>query len=239
VGSTLYVADTENHALRSVDLIEKSVTTVSGTGQQSLRVPYLADPRNGESSVYPGKKFALNSPWDVTQVPGTRTLLIAMAGSHQIWRYEIDTGKVGIYAGSGNENVIDGSFPIAAFAQPSGLATDGHHLFVADSEVSGIRLLTLNRDPRQGRVQTVVAQGLFEFGDRDGRGKEVRLQHCLGLAFGDGKLYIADTYNNKVKVCDPRSLTVRTLAGVGEPGDSDSPPRFDQPGGLSLAGSTL
>src|SRR5262249_17308356 len=124
-----------------------------------------------------------------------------------------------------------------SFAQPSGLATDGRHLFVADSEVSGIRSLTL--DAPRHRVQTIVGRGLFEFGDHDGSGDAVRLQHCLGLAYGDGKLYVADTYNNKIKVCDAATKSVRTVAGDGQPGDSDSPPRFYQPGGLSLAGATL
>ena len=84
-----------------------------------------------------------------------------------------------------------------------------------------------------------MGQGLFEFGDRDGTGPEVRLQHCLGVAYGDGKLFIADTYNNKVKVADPRTQAVKTLAGDGKPGAGDKPPRFYQPGGLSVAGTSL
>src|SRR5207253_8248396 len=67
----------------------------------------------------------------------------------------------------------------------------------------------------------------------------VRLQHCLGLAYGDGQLYIADTYNNKVKVCAPRTRSVKTFVGSHQPGDSDAPPHFYQPGGLSVAGSNL
>jgi DNA-binding beta-propeller fold protein YncE len=227
VGETLYVADTENHALRAVDLQARTVATVAGTGEQS----HL---RSGSG---PGKSTGLNSPWDVVQVPATPTLLMAMAGPHQIWKYDIDTQTVSVYAGTGAENIIDGRFAIAAFAQPSGLATDGRHLFVADSEVSGIRAVTLK--DAEPRVHTIVGRGLFQFGDRDGSGGAVRLQHCLGLAYGDGKLYIADTYNNKVKVCDPQSRTVRTLSGDGHPGASDNPARFYQPGGLSLAGSTL
>jgi thiol-disulfide isomerase/thioredoxin len=227
VGDTLYVADTENHALRAVDLKAKAVGTVAGNGQQSHR----------HAGSGPGKATALNSPWDVIQVPGARSLLIAMAGPHQIWRYDLDSGIVGVWAGTGEENIIDGTLTTAAFAQPSGLATDGTYLYVADSEVSGVRAITLDR--RNHRVQTVVGVGLFGFDDIDGQGDEVRLQHCLGLAYGDGKLYIADTYNNKIKVCDPRSRTVETLLGSRQPGEGDDPPRFYQPGGLSLAGSHL
>ncbi len=143
---------------------------------------------------------------------------------------------MGHWAGSGRENIVDGSLSSAQFAQPSGLATDGQHLFVADSEVSGVRSITLNSPHRVG---TIVGTGLFNFGDRDGVGEAVRLQHCLGLAFSDGKLYIADTYNNKIKVCDPRTKTVASLVGMTRRGATDDPPTFNEPGGLSVAGSTL
>jgi thiol-disulfide isomerase/thioredoxin len=221
----LYVADTENHEIRAVDLDAKRVTTVAGTGVQSHR----------HSGSGPAKETGLNSPWDLLPLPGTKSLAIAMAGPHQIWRLDLESGVVGILAGSGEENIRDGSFSSAAFAQPSGLATDGKHLFVADSEVSGVRLLSFANK----RVTTIAGVGLFGFGDVDGRGSSVRLQHCLGLAFGDGKLYIADTYNNKVKVCDPTTKAVQTFAGTGKAGDGDTPAEFYQPGGVSLAGKTL
>ena len=54
----------------------------------------------------------------------------------------------------------------------------------------------------------------------------VRLQHALGVAYKDGKVYIADTYNNKIKVADATTGAVRTVAGDGQPGKEDSPPRF-------------
>jgi thiol-disulfide isomerase/thioredoxin len=231
VGETLYVADTENHAIRAVDLKARTVTTLAGNGQQSQ-----AHRRPGTGSG-PGKLTSLNSPWDVILVPGTRSLLIAMAGPHQIWRYDLDSGIIGAWAGSGEENIVDGLLPTAAFAQPSGLATDGTHLYVADSEVSAVRAISL--DKRSHRVSTIVGVGLFGFDDIDGTGDEVRLQHCLGVSYGNGKLYIVDTYNNKIKVCDPKTRAVETFVGAHQPGDGDNPARFYQPGGLSVAGSNL
>ncbi len=227
VENTLYVADTENHALRAIDLKAKTVKTVAGTGQQTYKI----------DAHGPGLKTPLTSPWDVIQVPGTKTLLIAMAGHHQIWRFEMESEMVGVWAGSGQENIIDGPPGEAAFAQPSGLATDGKFLYVADSEVSGIRAVSLEKNKHL--VQTVVGVGLFGFGDIDGVGDEVRLQHCLGVAYDDDKLYIADTYNNKIKVCYPSKREVKTILGNKTPGDSDDPPRFYQPGGLSVANMIL
>jgi thiol-disulfide isomerase/thioredoxin len=227
VGDILYVADTENHAIRAVDLKAKRVTTVAGDGKQSHR-------RVGSG---PGKTTGLNSPWDVLLIPGTDQLAIAMAGPHQIWKYDISSGEVSVWAGSGHENILDGSLTVARFAQPSGLATDGKSLFVADSEVSAVRAILPVKDVPL--VQTIVGVGLFDFGDIDGQGSQVRLQHCLGLAFGGGKLYIADSYNNKIKVCDPKTRSVKTFLGTSQPGTTDNPPRFDEPAGLSLAGTTL
>ncbi|MFO0951852.1 MAG: thioredoxin-like domain-containing protein [Isosphaeraceae bacterium] len=230
VGDHVYVADTENHAIRDIGLKARTVTTIAGTGQQSQ-----AHARVGATG--PGKTTALSSPWDIAHVPGSRVLYIAMAGPHQIWKLDLADNHVGVFAGTGNENITDGPAESAAFAQPSGLATDGAHLFVADSEVSAVRTVTLT--PGSHKVGRVVGEGLFEFGDRDGRGSAVRLQHCLGVAYAKGKLYIADTYNNKIKVSEPLNHTVKTLVGTVKPGDSDNPPAFYQPGGLSVAGDKL
>lgn len=104
----------------------------------------------------------------------------------------------------------------AAFNQPSGLALTGNLLYVADPEASAVRAIDLDA----GQVTTPVGKGLFDFGDRDGPADEARLQHCVGLAHRDGKLYIADTYNGKVKVLDLAKGRVSTLAaGLNEPND--------------------
>ncbi len=226
VDDILYVADTENHAIRAINLKSKRVSTVAGVGQQS----------HNFRGIGAGTKTGLNSPWDLVLIPNTKSLAIAMAGSHQIWRYDLESGTVGHWAGTGQENIEDGPIASANFAQPSGLATDGTSLFVADSEVSALRSITLGKKPY---VHTIVGLGLFEFADRDGVGPEVRLQHCLGVTYGNDKLYVADTYNNKIKICDPKSKSVETLVGSGQPGSSDNPPHFYEPGGISVVGSDL
>src|SRR5207302_6478798 len=78
---------------------------------------------------------------------------------------------------------------------------------------------------------------LFEFGDVEGIGPKVRLQHALGVAFRDGKLYVADTYNSKIKIIDPVSRECTTLMGEG--GGWLTPQTFNEPGGLSFAGNKL
>jgi DNA-binding beta-propeller fold protein YncE len=230
-GDTLYVADTENHAIRAVNLKEAQVTTIAGIGTQARSM-------SAPGASGPAKATPLVSPWDVIQLPGDKSLYIAMAGPHQIWKLDPSRETISVFAGSGVENITDGTAVSANFAQPSGLATDGENLFVADSEVSGVRVITGIRNDVP-LVRTIVGMGLFDFGDRDGRGSAVRLQHCLGLTYAGGHLYIADTYNNKVKVCDVKNRAVKSLIGSHTPGDSDNPPQFYQPGGLSAADSRL
>src|SRR5205807_2992903 len=100
-------------------------------------------------------------------------LFIAMAGHHQIWALDLAAGRLLPYAGNGREELNDGPLGESSFAQPSGLATDGTHLYVADSEISAIRSVPLGG---KGDVKTIVGEGLFEFGDTDGVGSKVRLQ---------------------------------------------------------------
>ena len=224
-GDRLYVADTENHLIREIDLKAKTVKTIAGTGQQSREYGQLG----------PARSIALNSPWDL-QLVG-RTLYIAMAGPHQIWKLDLDKQEISTFAGSGREARIDGARDEAAFAQPSGMANDGKTLFVSDAEANIIRAIDLSPN---GQVRTLVGGDLFDFGDHDGRGHDVRLQHPLGLARWKDELLIADTYNHKIKVLDPLAKTVSSFAGTGKPGQADGAvPSFYEPGGLAIAGDKL
>ncbi|HEU4769926.1 MAG TPA: hypothetical protein VFS77_21350, partial [Pyrinomonadaceae bacterium] len=106
----------------------------------------------------------------------------------------------------------------------------------ADSESNIIRAI----DIAGGRVKTIVGGDLFEFGDVDGSGDDVRLQHPLGLVTYGDKILIADTYNHKIKQLDPQKETVTTLFGTGKPGQKDGrSASFYEPGGLALANNKL
>jgi sugar lactone lactonase YvrE len=183
---------------------------------------------------------SLSSPWALWS--DNKDLFIAMAGMHQIWRMPLDESSIGPYAGNGRENIVDGALlpgipyeeGFASFAQPSGLTSDGKQLFVADSEGSTVRAVPFDAN---GKVQTLVGLTgtLFDFGDLDGTGRNVRLQHPLGVAWAEGSLYVADTYNNKIKVIDVTSRTCRTVAGTSKAGNTDAASgtsaTFNEPGG--------
>ncbi len=223
-GDYLYVADTENHLIRKLDLKSKTVTTIAGTGKQAAFMD-----TGGMGTFSP-----INSPWDLVYVEGK--LYIAMAGAHQIWVMDLETTVFQPFAGSGREGCIDGLLDKSALAQPSGITASDSMLYFADSEVSAIRSV----DMKENRVKTIVGQDLFVFGDVDGKGGEVRLQHPLGVSGYNDLVYVADTYNHKIKVVNPADNACRTFSGNGHAGYVDGKdPQFYEPGGLSFANNKL
>ncbi len=242
-GDSLYIADTENHLIRKADLKAETVTTVAGTGVQRKRQEVRGSSRP--------KGMMLASPWDLLVVGND--LFIAMAGSHQIWKMPLDESRIGPYAGSGGEDIVDGARlarkPYAKgaseFAQPSGLGTDGTWVFVADSEGSSIRAVPI--DPMKD-VVTVLGTSrlkenrLFTFGDRDGNLRTAMLQHPVGLTFADGVIYVADTYNDKVRAIDITKGSVKTLAGeraLNPAEDGSENQVLNEPSGVSVAAGKL
>ncbi|CAM5157519.1 unnamed protein product [Natator depressus] len=247
----IFVADTENHLIRKIDLELEMVNTVAGIGIQGT------DKEGGAK----GEEQPISSPWDVifgSSVSGTHeddVLWIAMAGTHQVWALMLECGKLPKgsdlkkgtclrFAGSGNEENRNNAYPHkAAFAQPSGLSLASEEpwncIFVADSESSTVRTISL----KDGAVKHLVGGerdplNLFAFGDVDEAGINAKLQHPLGVTWDKKRklLYVADSYNHKIKFVDPKMKNCATLAGTGEAsnvvGSSLTQSTFNEPGGL-------
>ncbi|KAK3199437.1 hypothetical protein Dsin_022852 [Dipteronia sinensis] len=213
----LYVADTENHALREIDFVNDTVRTLAGNGTKG------SDYEGGGK----GTSQLLNSPWDVCFEPINEKVYIAMAGQHQIWVHNTQDGVTRAFSGDGYERNLNGtSSTSTSFAQPSGmsLSPDFIEIYVADSESSSIRSLNLKTGGSRllAGGDPVFSDNLFKFGDHDGIGSEVLLQHPLGvLCAKNGQIYIADSYNHKIKKFDPANNRVTTLAGTGKAGFKD------------------
>jgi hypothetical protein len=219
VKNTLYVADAGDHTIKRVDLAERNVTVIAGTGEQSLFR------HNGG----PGLEKPLNSPYDIGHSKGM--LYIAMAGFHQLWDMNLFDGSVAPFAGTGGENIKDGTRLEALLAQPFGLAVQGNNVFFVDSETSSVRVAKLGKG---GRVVTLVGTGLFD--------KEARLQHAQGITVGVDELFIADTYNHRIKRVSLATLRVTNLAGTGKRGNADGPlakATFNEPAGLTIDGDRI
>jgi hypothetical protein len=203
---TLYVADSGNHCVRAIELGTGVVRTVAGTGEQGRTGAMLA-------------VGAMSSPWDLAV--GGGSLYVAMAGIHQLWLVDVVTGGASPLSGSRAEELHDAPHPAAALAQPMGLCLSEELVYFTDSESSAVREADRNIG---GAVRTIVGTGLFDFGDVDGEGDAVRLQHPQGIARAeDGRLLVADCYNGALKWIDPRThRSERWLDG------------FDEPSGIAL-----
>ncbi|KAH9604993.1 hypothetical protein KSS87_017907 [Heliosperma pusillum] len=285
--NVLYVADTENHALREVDFVTDMVRTLAGNGskgsdykgggigksQASLRTRYsislwpqttvflsgslllvlrlLSHLLNSPlkiQAVYKHVTFfqLLNSPWDVCFDATTKRVYIAMAGQHQIWEHDLENASTTAFSGDGYERNLNGSSATStSYAQPSGMSfsSDMKEIYIADSESSSIRALDLKTGGSRllAGGDPIFPDNLFKYGDHDGIGSEVLLQHPLGVCFAqDGQVYIADSYNHKVKKLDPSNKRVTTLAGIGKAGFKDGKAlaaQLSEPSGLVDAGN--
>ena len=226
-GDTLYVADAGTHTVVKVGLITGTAETMAGTGEQSF---YRH--KGGEALNTP-----LNSPYDLSLNDGI--LYIAMAGFHQLWALNISEESITPFAGDGVEDIVDDFKNHARLAQPYGIEVSNNVIFFIDSETSALRVCAI---AEEGRVVTLVGKGLFDFGDHDGVGREALLQHPQGLSVHNDQIYIADSYNNKIKSVAIGSLQVKTIAGSGEPGDMNgysTIAQFNEPAGITVVGNRI
>jgi DNA-binding beta-propeller fold protein YncE len=200
----LWIADSKNNSIRLADLATKQVTAIAGNGKMG----YYFNNDKWNEPVLP------NSPWDL--LIDKSYLYIADAGNHQVLRMDLKDNKVYRFAGSGVEGIKDSDLKTSTFSQPSGLTKKVNDIYVADPEASAIRKIDLKNET----VKTIIGKGLFKFGDEDGDTKNVLLQHCVGLTAGNDNIYIADTYNGKVKVLNTKTNIVSTLVtDLNEPND--------------------
>jgi sugar lactone lactonase YvrE len=178
------------------------------------------DRRTGDQTVL---AEGIASPADAIVLPDG-DILVAEAGRHQLRRIPAAGGEASVVAGTGQENLLDGPTAgdqPALLAQPSGLALlpDGAVAFV-DAESSSLRVLTAD-----GRVETLVGQGLFDWGASDGGPDASAMQHPLGVATSGATSFVADTLNGAIRrwtgtdwQAEAGELTTIPTGGLEEPG---------------------
>ena len=207
----VYVADTGNHALRRIRVLNGEVETVAGTGSCGYDLP--------DDDTDPNK-VSMSAPTAV--VGAGEKVYFVVSGQNQLWQLDLVRNRLSVLAGNGQLALADGDGVAASFAQPSGLCVIGQQLVVADAAASAIRLVRLI----DNRVSTLVGSGLYDFGDVPGKRESARLQHPLDVcADPRGLIFVADSYNGKIKALNMRSGELRAL---------NLPYRLSEPAGVAL-----
>ncbi len=190
----LYVADRDNYRIRKIVVATGVVTTLAGNSRSSGSIDGI------------GATAEFSQPVAITY-DGANNLYVADFGTHRIRKVAITTGTVTTLAGS-TKGYADGKGIATKFNEPSGLASDGKRsLYIADWGNNRIRKI----EAATGEVTTFV--GSTE-GTADGIGTAAQFYKPGGIiSDGIGNLYVADTYNHRIRKIVIATGEVTTLAG--------------------------
>ncbi len=194
-GGTLYIADTENDAIRTIARSGAVSTFAGQAGRTSV-----AD------GTGPDARF--EDPFS-TATDANGVVYVADSAAHVIRRISAD-GVVTTYAGTpGSFGSDDGTGFNARFYSPFGVAVDAAGtVYVADSFNSTIRKIAL------GGVVTTLAGTPLARGSADGTGAAARFDQPFGIAVdGGGTVYVSDATQNTIRKITPAGV-VTTLAGT-------------------------
>lgn len=223
-GQYLYVADTQNHAIRKIDMAGNVMTLAGRRGQAG-------------SSDGTGKNALFRVPTAVVLLGDF--LYVADTDNHTIRRVHKTSGDTTTVAGAANQaGIDDGIGSSARFNYPLGIATDGLYIYIADTFNHTIRRL----DPGTGEVIT-LAGGPRAAGFRDGSSADARFYYPYGLVVKGGALFVTDLWNEAIRLVDLSSGAVYTIAGTPpEPGFDDGPigvGKFYGPADVAVIGDYL
>ena len=214
----VFVADSFNNRIRVISADGATVSTYAGDGVESFA--------DGSSST-----ARFRSPRGIALAADGR--LFVAERNHRIRVISADGATVSTYAGSGATPFADGSTSTAAFRFPSGVALAAdERLFVADSLNNRIRVISADG----ATVSTYAGSGS---GFADGSTSTARFRSPSGVAVTtDGRVFVADTLNHRIRVISADGATVSTYAGDGVESFADgstSTAQFDSPTDLVVA----
>ncbi|KAA0249031.1 MAG: hypothetical protein EDX89_24350 [Acidobacteria bacterium] len=189
----VYIADTLNDRIRSLDRWSGQVVTVAGSG--------LYGAQDG-----PGPLASFRHPSGLA-LDGLGNLFVSDEENHTIRKIVLSSGLVSTIAGAtGQQGSSDGVGTAARFRSPRGLAVQGGNvLWVADLGNNVVRRVDL------ATHQVTTVGGLPRaVGSTDGLGEQARFFYPADLAIdGEGRLLIADSYNHRIRVAVPGTAGTR------------------------------
>lgn len=215
--TNLYVADTGNHQIRKIVISTGAVTTFAGSTTSG-------------TTNSTGTSARFYYPYGICA--DSANLYVADTNNNMIRKIVISTALVSTLAGSTTSGTTDATGTSARFNAPTGIATDGTTLYVADYGNHRIRTVTISG----GVVGTLAgsSSGLV-----NGTGTAARFYYPQDVAYGSGCLYVADSYNNVIRKIVAASAAVTTLAGgsstsSGVTDGTGTSARFYRPSGIAF-----
>ena len=257
-GATLWIVDSFNRSVRKLDVATRTVSTLAtfATIPQGIAVDgsdlvlALGDHRVVRVATAGGAVTTLagaegvagfvdgaaadarfNRPAGLYN-DGAGTLWLADEGNAVVRSVALATGGVATVLGANSAGSLDGTGHEARFFAPQGLTAAGDTLYVADSSNHTLRQVAVSTG-----VVTTLAGAAGKAGLVDGALADARFSSPIGLALGDGALYVADSGNRSIRRVDLAAGMVTTLALDAAPGDKFS--RFKTPAGLAIDGGRL
>ncbi len=184
----IYLADSQNNAIRLVTKSTGKITTIAGLGPD--HAGYSGD--NG-----PATSAKLRSPVAIA-VEDNGNIYFADDLNHVIRK--ISAGIISTVAGNGSIGYTGDGGPAlsAAFSGVRGLAVDGSgNLYIADSGNNAIRLITA----ATGTITTLAGTGVAGYDGDGGPATAAKLSSPLGIAVdSNGNVYVADSQNSAIRV---------------------------------------
>jgi hypothetical protein len=265
-GNNLYVTDSSNNKIRKIVISTGVVTTLAGGGSgtstdgtgtsASFNNPrgittdgtnlYVADVNNnkirkiviatgvvttlagggsGTSTDGTGTSASFNNPQGITN-DGTN-LYVSDTNNNKIRKIVIATGAVLTLTGTS-----------ASFNSPRGITTDGTNLYVADRDNHKIRKIVI----ATGAVTTLAGTGSQGSSDNS-NGTSASFKKPLGITTDGTNIYVADTYNHKIRKIVISTGAVTTLAGSNNGGSTDhesgTSAQFERPRGITTDGTNI
>jgi len=223
----LYILDWNNHRVRVTTkasdktrqqhpryrgrVAKGNVTTLIGTGEL------------GDAPAGPAREIGLNHPTHISFDPLGRLILTAWHNS-MILRYDFATDYIEPICGTGERTYSGDGGPaaLATINLPSATAFDPlGRMYISDQENQRIRMVDTD-----GTIHTVVGTGDPGFSGDGGPADQARIYAPIGQAAPPtsriatdefGNLYIADTFNNRIRKVDYATGIITTIAGNGNP----------------------
>jgi len=182
-GSTLYLADTFNHRIRTIDTRTGVVTTLAGS---------VAGDVDGPSSI-----ARFNYPTALATASDGR-IFVASASSRKIKVIMSDVPRTVITLAAGGEGFADGSGSSVRMSPQAGMAWSGRFLIFSDAPNFRVRALLPSSGTSGSEVVTFAFSGVF--GSADGSGASAQVQLPVGVAIGDdGSVYVADAATGAIR----------------------------------------